>query len=75
VKKLCSVPRIWDLAVTHVNIIRKNRNNERRYNQKEMMDVQDCHYCGKDHMEGGCPAYGKNCDKCLGRYRFARNRA
>ena len=29
-----------------------------------------CHWCGKSHDQGNCPAYGKTCDKCKGPNHF-----
>ena len=29
-----------------------------------------CHWCGKSHERGNCPAYGKTCDKCKGMNHF-----
>ena len=32
---------------------------------------KSCGFCGRNHMRGQCPAYGKVCTKCLKRNQFA----
>ena len=34
--------------------------------------MKDCRYCGGEHNRGNCPAYGKECRKCLKRNHFSK---
>ena len=34
--------------------------------------IQQSRWCGEDHRQGQCPAFGKYCDKCGKRNHFAR---
>ena len=27
-------------------------------------EIHDCNYCGCKHSKGGCPAFGKECNRC-----------
>ncbi|XP_067928862.1 uncharacterized protein [Watersipora subatra] len=38
---------------------------------KETRHVANCKYCGRDHVYGQCPAYGKRCNNCKSFNHFA----
>lgn len=47
-----------------------NVNNSFRKDENVKVDFE-CKFCGKIHVRGKCPAYGKNCSKCNGKNHFA----
>lgn len=62
-----------------VNVIRKDYKNYReQVSQKSTGDLKQsgsnhyhCSYCGRNHIRGKCPAYGKVCNKCKRKNHFA----
>ena len=46
-----------------------SKNPTSKQNKKQLTD---CNFCGGNHPQGKCPAYGKNCNKCKGKNHFAK---
>ena len=45
-----------------------NKNAQRNTNEKRPRTmIKNCKYCGKEHFQGRCPAYNRQCGKC-GKY-------
>lgn len=49
-----------------------NRKNPSARPQNQSKDVRACMRCGREHVKGKCPAYGKLCNKCSGKNHFAK---
>lgn len=41
-------------------------------NKVALVKFKSCDYCGKEHAERNCPAYGKECNKCHKLNHFAK---
>ena len=56
-----------------VNTLRQN-NKKWNQQQRKFGDTRrgPCKYCGSDHQQGACPAYGQRCNNCGRQHRFAK---
>jgi transposase len=44
-------------STASVNAVRAQRGKEKKF-------YKNCYFCGKDHVNGECPAYGSTCHSC-----------
>lgn len=59
---------------TLVHQVKSNRATSKQQNTNwtnKPIKIKQCKYCGKDHMSGQCPAYGKQCRICTKMNHFA----
>ncbi len=54
----------YEVSQTQLRTISGAQASMQKITHSQSRHIKNCHFCGRDHARGRCPAWGHKCDRC-----------